>query len=177
MALSASTLKNELLKLMDPDNPNFAGFPSSAIAAADNFSNAYATYAQGAADAFGNGVMSAFKPLFKAALAGWAPSLVQPSPAAALFGNAFAGYWMGASFGVAIPPPGFATVATNIVVLAIPAPLIAQLQIVFSVTYASADAAAQALATAFHTATITVGVLATGVNPTGSPMTLPGVIV
>lgn len=183
MALSQATLKQELLKLFDQDNPAFVGFPVTVADAATNFGNAYQTYAATAQDASGDLVVTTNLPLFISTLAGALPpdpAAGTPSVAAQAFGAAFTAYWTGGIFAIGIPPPTgiggngiFSVELTSLVTVVNSAALSTPLEVIFTVppTEAqTADAQADSIATAFHTATTTgVTVLITGLDTTPPP--------
>lgn len=175
MALSQSKLSAQLQKLNDKNNPQFAGWPSTALVAAQNWTNAYDAYALDATDAFGNGIVLANKSLFLSGISAWAPGAT-PASAAAMFGAAWSAYWMGAQLQFTAFPPAYAAAVSNVVVAAVPAPLIASLTAAFGAPQSSAAAAADALAAAFHTATLTVATLLSGTTSVPAPISTPGVL-
>ena len=183
MALSQPTLKQELLKIFDKDNPAFVGFPATVIDAATNFGNAYNTYALTAQDASGDILATANLPLFTSTLAAALPPdpvAGTPTIAAQAFAAAFTAYWTGAIFAIGIPPPfgigglGIFSVELSSLVTIVLSPLLATpLELIFTVpptAAQTADAQADSIATAFHTATTTgVTVVITGLDTTPPP--------
>lgn len=193
MALNKDTLKTEILKLIDPEDEDFVGYPEDAATAAENWAAAYATYAADAEDASGDALASAsesgFADAIESGLAGDpeadppVPGSSTPAQAAAAFGAAFLAFWTGATFAVGTlldpltePCPSvggtgiWATEATSAVLAAVPAGLITLLTAEFAVNSDDPDTKADALATAFHTATTTaVTVLISGLDSTPPP--------
>ncbi|RYF12609.1 MAG: hypothetical protein EOO40_00840, partial [Deltaproteobacteria bacterium] len=144
MALSKDVLLNGLAAV---------GQQPSAQAAAQAWCRAFATYAQAAQDVSGDPLIAGNLPGFVAQVTslftqdgpwlsghpGQAKNNVSPQVAAQTIANAFATYWTGATFGVAIPvapgTPGTAGAGTQIflqevssvVLLAATAPLVSRL--------------------------------------------------
>jgi len=187
MALSQATLKTELLKIMDPDNPSFVGHPDNVNDAAANWAAAYDTYALNAADYSGDALASANAPGFETTLANMLPA-GDPggtaATAAAAFEAAFIMYWTGAVFAVGIVPPPtgvcpniggntiFGLEATSAVITIVPNILIPLLVAAWANPLGTEDpdAAATIAASAFHTATTTaVFVLISGTDTTPPP--------
>lgn len=188
MALDVATLKAELLKLFDPDDVGFVGYPATIAAAATNLANAYDTYASSAEDVSGDALVSADKATFESILAAQLPAPVVgtlPADAALAFANAFIAYWAGATFAVGSLPPasppgcpnmGGTTIfsaETTSVAVAVAVGLLADLTTEFAVNTVDPDAKADDLANALHTATTSeVTVLITGLDTT-LPVPLP----
>jgi len=154
MTLVAATLESELLKLFDSSSASFVGYPTTAIAAANNWANAYDAYAKTAMDMSGDLLVTANK-------AGFASTLISQLPtdptvgsyvnAANAFDAAFIIYWTAAIFAF-IPPE-----ASSIVTVIVPSTLANLLLPTFSdITAAgTAQIKAQQMAAAFHAATTT----------------------
>ena len=169
MALSQATLKSEILKVIDEDNIGFVGWPTTPVEVADNWGNAYNTYALSAEDISTDSLAVANLSGFKSALTLLMP--FDPVPGTALlaataFESAFIAYWTAATFAIAVIPPPQAPVPPNngiwappetssIVTAVTPAVLYPLLLAEFALNESDADIKADALATAFHTATTT----------------------
>jgi hypothetical protein len=107
MTLSASKLKDELLKVLDSTNIHFVGNSATIIAAANNWANAYDVYAKDATDLSGDAVVLTNKAGFASTLAAQIP----PSPNAGSYATtanafdlAFIAYWTAATFRTGTPP-------------------------------------------------------------------------
>jgi hypothetical protein len=189
MALSSATLKAEILKVIDKDNPSWTGYPASPAAAAAKWKTAYDVYGSAAANSGGAAVLSKLPASFESILAAQLPAGNPGGTAAAAataFANAWVAYWTGATFGLTpVPTHGspcpnvggnttFGLVATSVVSVIVPAPLIASLTSAFGVLTGTVDAKATALANAFHAATTAnITVLTSGTDttpPTAGPL-------
>lgn len=104
MSLDINILKDEILKIIDKDNPNFVGYSDDYTVTATNWANAYDTYARNAEDISGDVLVTANKPGFIAALAAGLATSVTPASAAAAYEAAFVIYWTAATFSIGIPP-------------------------------------------------------------------------
>lgn len=189
MALSKPTLVNEFLKLIDRNNPAFAGYPATKIDAVTNWCNAYNTYAMSAQDA-------SLDFLVTSNLSGMITTLFQQLPdavptatgaqAAAAFDAAFVTYWTGAVFAVGIPivpvpPPRCPNIPgphdniwgieiSSVVSTVTSGILQNGLDLEFAILSDDAVVKADALADSFHVATTTaVLVLISGTDTTPSP--------
>jgi hypothetical protein len=190
VALDQNTLKTELLKLFDENDPLFVGWPATVADAATNWGNAYNTYAMAAQDVSGDILATPNLAGFTGTLTGQLATSVDAVSSSLAFDTAFVAFWTGAIFAVGIPPTPvpilptgaacpnvggtltFVTETTSIVSLVAITVLSSLLQPVFSVQYPDAASAADAISAAFHTATISaVTVLITGVDPLGAPVT------
>ena len=192
MTLAQTTLKTEFLKLTDPTDPLFAGFPLTKALAALNWCNAYNTYTLSAVDVSNDALVGANLALMKTTLTAQLPD---PTPAATMlqaanaFDAAFVSYWTGATFGILIPilPLPFiprcpniglgnniwGAEATSSVTTVTPGVLSGLLVAEFAVMSSDVQPTAAALATAFHTATLSaVFVTIVGVDTT-IPTPLP----
>lgn len=195
MALDQAKLKTEILKLIDPENPAFVGHPEDGATAAENWAAAYNAYALDAEDASEEAVSSVndsgFEDAIKSGLEGDpgpppVPGSSTPAEAAAAFGAAFLAFWTGGIFAFGTPPnpltepcPSvggngiWGIEASSLVTAVVPAGLITLLTTVFADKTEDADAKADDLAAAFHTATTTgVTVLIAGTDTT-APTPLP----
>lgn len=179
MALDVSILTQEFLKLMDPATPGFVGYPTDIATAATNWANAYNNYAVRATDVSGDLVVSAN-------MAGFITDLLTNLPdsvtgtiplAANAFDLAFIKYWLGATFATGIIPLGgiggtglFSLEVSSVCTGVTAGTLSGFLQTEFSVFSSDAATKALALATCFHSATITaVQVLIMGLDTTPPP--------
>lgn len=186
MALDVGTLKAEILKILDRDDPGFVGDPADGAAAATNWANAFDAYAINAEDISGDAVATVFKPLFETTLAAALnvpPASGSAASAAAGFGAAHIAYWTSGIFAVGTPPPPvppgcpnvggntiFGIEATSVVLAALAAALIPALTTEFGNLTDDVDAKADALANALHTACTTeVTVLISGTDTTPPP--------
>ena len=192
MTLAQTTLKTEFLKLMDPTDPLFAGLPATKALAVPNWCNAYDTYALSAVDVSNDALVTVNLPTMISTLQAQLPD---PTPAATLlqaadaFDAAFVSYWTGATFGILIPilPLPFIPRCPNIgvgnniwgaevtsaVTTVTPGVLSGLLVVEFAVLSSDVQTKATALATAFHTATLSaVYVTIVGVDTT-IPTPLP----
>jgi hypothetical protein len=182
MALSQATLQTELLKLLDETDLNFVGWPTDPATAASNWSTAYNNYASSAVDVSGDSLLLSFPALFETALL----STMIPNgtivDAAQAFETAFQGYWTGATFNIGLLPPNgipvppnpcsgfFSLEITSVVILVTPNILKNLLLTELAVLSSNAATKATALATAFHTATLSaVNVLISGLDTTVPP--------
>jgi hypothetical protein len=182
MALSVDTLKAELAKFLDPNDPAFAGLPTSLNFAAAKWANAYQAYASAAKDASGDAVATAFASKFEDAIKNLGQPQT-PAQAAAIFGTAFTDYWAGATFSTGtLPASGvggtgiFASEVTSAVTVVNAVGLIAALTTEFANNSATASTKIAALAAKLHAATTTgVTVLISGLDttPLGSGGPLP----
>lgn len=184
--LSASTLTNNIRKIVDPDVAGFVGWQGSYSAAAAQWRNAIVDqYSANAEDVSGDTVLTLNGSLFESTLAAGLGSSLTIAASAQLFTNAWVALWTGATFGVGSLIPGtgsgacqnvgsgskiFASEATSIVTTIVPTGLQAALEIEFAdLSNAGADKAAS-LASIFHLATTTnILVLITGVDTGGPP--------
>lgn len=178
MALNQALLKSELLKLFDETDPGFAGWPTTIVQAATNFANAYDKYAIQAQDASGEPPLSVNKAGFETALMSIpVPEVGTAAVSANIFDQAFLAYWTGGSFTFGIPPPtgvggtGIFSVELSSVVLSVTPSVLGNLLLpIFSTYSAFAEPQADAIASAFHTATTTaVVVIITGLDTTPPP--------
>lgn len=183
MALDVNKLKAELLKLIDPNDAGFVGYPADTDEAAANWTAAYDVYSRDAADVSGDSVLTVNPAGFEGAVRSGLVSSVTPVQAATAFGNAFLSYWTGGVFAVGslpatptVPCPSlggnliWGTEVSSLVTAVVPAGLISLLTTEFAVNTADPDAKATALANAFHTSTTTgITVLITGLDTTPTP--------
>jgi hypothetical protein len=119
MALDQTKLRTEFAKVMDADDPAFVGFPDTTAQAADNWANAYHTYALDAEDVSGDSFL--IPPVaanFSSTLAANLPPPLTGTAAlaAAAFEAAFVAYWTPVTFNILelIPPPPFVPACPNI---------------------------------------------------------------
>jgi len=179
MALSASTLKDEILKLVDPDNPGFVGFPEDSATMQANWADAFDAYGLNAVDVSGDAVAVVNKAGFQSGLATVFNPNSTSSVAANAFATAWAAYWTGATFVVGIPPPNgvggngiFGIEISSVVTVIVPTNLAADLKTIFDEIEADQDpdTKAQQIADAFHAATTNdITVLITGTDTTPPP--------
>lgn len=182
MSLSQAKLTNELLKLLDPNNSHFVGYPTDANTFATNWANAYDTYARDAVDVSTDVLLTSNKNGFRDALA----VLNIPNgvivTAAGAFDSALIAYWTGAVFAVGTPPsPGaacasaggngtWATEVSSIVATVTVGVLEASMASLLAIPSSDPSVKATALAAAFHNATTSaVKVLITGTDTTVPP--------
>lgn len=178
MALDKSVLKEELLKLLDEGHAEFAGFPSSASDAAQNWADAYDTYAADAEDVSGDAVASANAAGFKSALV-FADGTPTPVASSLEYDAAFVAYWTGATFAVGTPPSSgtggngtFGVELSSAVVSVIPAVLGGLMATILAAIDSDQDPDVKAgkFADAFHDATTSaVLVLISGLDTTPPP--------
>jgi hypothetical protein len=183
MALDAATLKAEILKIIDPDNPEFVGWPADVATAAQNWADAFDAFASNAEDASGDALISGNAAGFKAAVQGGFAAQTAAGAAAGYGAGAIA-YWTGAAFGVLelLDPltepcpsvgPGtkiFSIEASSVVTVPLAVALIAALTAEFIVLEADPDAKAEALADAFFDSSTTeITVLISGSDTTPPP--------
>jgi hypothetical protein len=182
MALVKATLKDELLKLIDPDDPDFVGHPANSIEFANNWADAYEAYAVSAADASGDPLVTANRAGFVAALQLLNSPVGVIATAAASFDSAFVAYWTGAIFAVGTPPTPsspcasvggngiWAAEVSSVVALVDAGTLQASMASLLAIPSADPQVKAAALADAFHIATTSaVHVLITGTDTTPPP--------
>lgn len=191
MALNVNKLKSELLKLIDPNDPNFVGHPTNATDFATNWSNAYDTYAKDAQDVSSDPMI--YSPAHKSAMAARLLTLNVPggviATAASTFDQAFADYWLGltppasaATFLTKVPPTSsvgcpnsggtgiFSAEASSLVATVTANVLQASMLSLLAIPSDDPNVKATALANAFHVATTTaVKVTITGTDTTGPP--------
>lgn len=183
MPLNATTLKNEILKIIDKDNPSFTGFPANVAAAAAKWKTAYDTYASAATRAGGAAVASKNPAGFESTLAAQLPA-GNPggteAQAATAFANAWVSYWTGATFSTGAPFPVhnspcpnvggntiFGSITSSAVTVVTPAPLISALTTEFANDTLDVNVAATNIANAFHAATTAnITVLTSGLDTT-----------
>lgn len=182
MALDVNKLKNELLKLLDPNNAHFVGYPTNATDFANNWANAYDTYAKDAQDVSGDVLITAFKTAMATKLMALNVPAGLIATAASTFDQALGAYWASAIFAVGIvPTPASAcasvggsgtwstetsSVGTGFTTGILETALLSLLAIPSNDPLVKATA----LANAFHAATTTaVKVTITGVDTTAPP--------
>lgn len=182
MGLSVNTLKDELDKLVDENNPSFTGWPANIGIAATNFANAYTTYAMTAQDRSTDIVLTYNTAGFAAAIATLVigDSYLTASQA---FEQAFIAFWTGATFAIGIPPISappclnvggttiFSTELASVVTTITPGVLQPLLFTEFQ-KIENSDMSGKTLriAQAFHTATTTaIAVTITGLDTTPPP--------
>jgi hypothetical protein len=106
MALVKATLKAELLKLYDSNDPAFVGYAADVATAATNLANAYDTYASTAQDPALQLMLAPAEALAKAALISTL-STIPPTgtlvSSLSIMDAAFVAYWMAIAF-VVVPP-------------------------------------------------------------------------
>ncbi len=185
MALSLTTLANELLKLFDVNSTSFVGWPTTVAQVATNWANAYDTYAKQAVDASGDSVAIANAASFKSTLQANLPTYATGTAALAAqaFDLAFISYWTGATFVLGkLPTSGspclnlggttiFSAEISSAVSVVTPGELSAALLTRFTdkAVY-TAQQKANSIAQALHIATTTaVTVLITGIDTTPPP--------
>ena len=180
MALVKAKLKEEILKMINPDHASFVGYPADVATAAANWKTAYDTYALDAADVSGDSVSLVNAALFESTLIAQLPP-GDPggtaAAAAAAYDLAFVQYWTGGVFAIGIPPPSgiggngiFGVELSSVVSVVAPSVLQGLLVAVFGNATMDIDAKASELADAFHTATTTaITVLITGLDTTPPP--------
>ncbi len=181
MALDKTGLKAEILKLIDPENPGFAGFPANDAAAAANWAGVYDAYATAAADVSGDIVATKNPASLESALTLSAGT--SAATAAAAFGTGFVGYWTGGTFAIgALPPSGiggttvFSVEATSVVLSVSGSGLETAMLAIFGELDDDVDTVAGNLADAFHDATtgdVTVRIDGLDTTPPGSGGPLP----
>lgn len=179
MALSASILKTEILKLVDPDDPGFVGFPEDTATMQANWTDAFDAYALNAVDVSGDPVVTVNKAGFQAALAPLFNPDSTSTAAANAFASAWSAYWTGATFAILIPPPSgvggngiFGVEISSAVTVVVPANLSSDLKTIFDTidTDQDPDTKAQQIADAFHAATTNdITVLISGLDTTPPP--------
>jgi hypothetical protein len=182
MALNINKLKSELLKLLDKNNPNFVGFPTNATDFANNWANAYDTYAKDAQDASGDVVLTVHKSAMAARLLTLNVPAGVIATAASTFDQALADYWNAAIFSVGIPPTpaaacpsaggtGLWSAEASSVVSAVTAGVLqASMLSLLAIPSDDVNVKATALATALHAATTqAVKVTITGTDTTVPP--------
>lgn len=180
MTLSKAVLKAELLKIMDSENPNFVGWPTTSVDAINNFANAYHTYASQATDISGDSIVIVNLPGFVASITSSIPP-ANPGGTlanyASVMATAFTTYWTGGMFAIGMLPPFgiggtgiFSTEITSLVTVINPAILSTGILAQLNQQFDSADDAADAVADVWHTATTTgITVLITGLDTTPPP--------
>lgn len=105
MPLVYSTIRSELSKIMDPDDPNFVGYPSSTSQMANNWANAVNEYAKTVFP------ISSTSSAAKSAMEGVFMGMVAPMSGLVIFPAAFSAYAAALSPGMivsnfnGIPPP------------------------------------------------------------------------
>lgn len=179
MALSASILKSEILKLVDPNDPGFVGFPEDSATMQSNWTNAFDAYALNAVDVSGDIITTVNKAGFQSALAPLFNPNSTSTAAANAFATAWAAYWTGAIFAVGIPPPSgvggngiFGIEISSVVTVIVSANLSVELKTIFDKvdTDQDPDIKAQQIADALHAATTNdITVLITGTDTTPPP--------
>ena len=106
MALNFTSLADNLQAITDDASPSFLGFEPSRDVCASRFVTAYSNYAKVAQDISGDAlVLANFGPALIALQDGWRQSNT-PSMAAIAMCAAVRAYWVGATFGILIPPLG-----------------------------------------------------------------------
>lgn len=187
MALDVNKLKTELLKIIDPNDPHFVGYPTNATDFANNWANAYDTYAKDAQDVSGDVLITAFKSAMAAKLLTLNVPAGVIATAASTFDDALKAYWASAVFAIGIvPTPAsacpsvggtgtWATETSSIGVGFTAGILEASLLSLLAIPSSDPQVKAPALAAAFHNATTSaVKILITGVDttvPTPLPIT------
>lgn len=182
MALDVNKLKNELLKLLDPNNLNFVGYPTNATDFANNWGNAYDTYAQDAQDVSTDPLVAAHKPLMVAKLELLNTPFGVIATAASTFDDALKAYWLGATFATLVVPTGtgacpnsggsglFAAEVSSVVSAWTAGILQASMASLLAIPSDDPHVKATALANALHTATTSaVKVTITGTDTTPPP--------
>jgi hypothetical protein len=182
MGLLQSKLESELLKLLDPNNKDFVGYPGDVAAVAANWSAAYGAYAQSAVNAGGAALSSpsnALQEKFKIQLISSLPAADsgKASTAAQAFESAFISYWTGAIFAINPAPEAgtggtkkFSAAVSSVVSDVTPGALSTPLAEALGRTSSDPAERAQTLANAFHVATTTgVVVVTTGVDTSPTP--------
>jgi hypothetical protein len=182
VALDVNKLKDELLKLIDPNDPDFVGHPTNATDFATNWSNAYDAYAQDAQDVSTDPVLTANKNAMKARLLTLNIPAGTITTAASTFDQALADYWNGATFAtLVVPTPGAACAsvggtglwsaeASSVVSSVTAGVLQASMLSLLAIPSDDPDVKATALANALHAATTNaVKVTITGTDTTGPP--------
>lgn len=187
MALDVNKLKTELLKIIDPNDAHFVGYPTNATDFANNWANAYDTYARDAQDVSGDVLVTAFKTAMAAKLLTLNVPAGVIATAASTFDDALKAYWASAIFAVGIVPTlasacpsvggtGTWSIETSSIGVGFTAGIL-ETALLSLLAIPSSDplVKATALAGAFHAATTTaVKVLITGVDttvPTPLPIT------
>lgn len=112
MALDVNKLKTELLKIIDPGDAHFVGYPTNATDFANNWANAYDTYAKDAQDVSGDVLITAFKSAMAAKLLTLNVPAGVIATAASTFDDALKAYWASAIFAVGIVPTPAASCAS-----------------------------------------------------------------
>jgi hypothetical protein len=177
MALSADTLRDEFLKIFDPNNADFVGWPTTVAEAITNWTNAYDTYALDAEDHSGDSLLIGNTVGFSAALtAVWKD--IPPGPAgtettaANALDTAFVAYWTVippalTNFGLINLLPGWGTELSSLSVAA-PGFLATALLTEFNKKTEDMTTLATNIANAFHTVTTTnIVVTILGTDPSG----------
>lgn len=185
MALDVNKLKTELLKIIDPNDAHFVGYPTNATDFANNWANAYDTYAQDAQDVSGDVLITAFKTAMATKLMALNVPAGVIATAASTFDDALKAYWASAVFAVGIVPTlasacpsvggtgTWATETSSVGVGFTAGILEASLLSLLAIPSSDPQVKAPALAAAFHNATTTaVKILITGVDTT-APTPLP----
>ena len=189
MTLAAATLSSEFIKVIDPENAGFVGWPATVADSCVNWGNAYHAYASQATDVSGDALVTANLPLFISTLQASLPAAAVGTAALAAnaFDLAFIAYWTAAIFAIGAPPTPAAVCPsiggtmlwsleiTSLVTAVVPAVLKGLLLPEFAIVdvATTAQEKADSLAQAFHTATTTaIMVLITGLDTT-VPIPLP----
>lgn len=183
MALDAAALKAEILKIIDPEDPDFVGWPADAAAAAANWAAAFDTFAVDAEDASGDALVAGNAAGFESAVAAGFAALTAAG-AAAGYGLGAIAYWTAAAFAVGTlldpltePCASVGTgtgiwgiEATSVVTVPLSTALVAALTDEFGVLSEDPDAKAEALADAFFDSTTSeITVLISGTDTTPPP--------
>ena len=180
MALLQATLKTQLLRLVDSENPSFLGYPSTLEQTAENWTTAYDIYCQSAQDISDDGVATVNTVGFKNALIANLPEGTGTGAlAAAAFESAFVAYWMGAVFNIGNLPPGgvggngiFGVEISSVVTTVTPNVLYGLLLAEFNkaVFETNMDTKANTLAALFHATTISAVICTiSGTDTTPAP--------
>lgn len=99
MTLSKSKLESEFSKVMDENDPNFVGWPSTILAGINNFATAYENYAKDAVDRSEDVLLTYNKAGFIGALTGLNINSTYVDAANAMEA-AIKAFWTGATFAI-----------------------------------------------------------------------------
>ena len=178
--LSKSALKTEILKLIDPEDPLFVGFPADDAAAAANWAGVYDAYASLATDV-STDIVASKNPSGLESAINIGPG--DASVGANAFGAGFTAYWTGGVFVIGIPPASgiggtglFLSEITSVVLAVVGSGLTSAMEAIFGTNDDAIDAIADNLADAFHNATtgdVDVRIDGLDTTPAGSSGPLP----
>jgi len=170
MPLVSSTLQTALTNMFTT-GPT----PATMVQHFKDFAQYYDDYAKLATESLGGNVIATTgKSSFESTAAAYSalPALTLANYADYLE-QACIAYWTSSVFSMAIPPPGFASLTSIVIVPMTPGVLKAGLTATFLASTGVAATLASNMATLIDTATRTVTVTLTGVTPVPAPITIP----